>query len=114
MLLDIEKKKTKASMSRDVTIYIAGDYERAKETCRKWCDKGGCVSIWKADYIYTGGEESGLVVRLINYPRFDKTSNELIAEGLELGEELMVDLHQTSFSVVGPLHTFWVSRRKEN
>lgn len=103
----------RSAMSRDVVIYIAGDYDRARETCRSFCDMGACVSVERVDYIYTGGEEAGVAVRFINYPRFPASEPDIMDRALNLAEQLLVDLHQSSASVVGPTETVWLSRRKE-
>ena len=66
-------------------IFIAGDIEQAKQVCREYCYQIGlCVTIEPVAYIYTGGEEAGVRIGLINYPRFpvDETELELRAMGL--------------------------------
>ena len=61
-----------------LNIWMAGNYEQAKKICNDYCAKNGCcVAIVECDYIYTGGEEKGFAVELINYPRFPKTYTEL-------------------------------------
>jgi hypothetical protein len=97
--------------THDVVIYIAGDYDRAREVCREFCDSGACVSVERTSYIYTGGEESGVAVRFINYPRFPSSEADLVARASDLAERLIVGLHQSSASVVGPTETVWLSRR---
>ncbi len=60
-----------AAPSCPVSIFIAGDYDKAHEICRAHCDAVGlCVTVTATSYIYTGGEEAGVIVGLINYPRF--------------------------------------------
>ena len=98
--------------SYNVQILIAGDISTAKMTCRKWCmDIGGCVTVEPLDYIYTGGEEAGVRVGLINYPRFPAEPDEIIERAKTLAELLMVDLCQHSYSIVTPENTIWRSRR---
>lgn len=42
-----------------------------KQLCQKHVDKIGlCVTVTETDYIYTNGSEKGVIVGLINYPRF--------------------------------------------
>lgn len=95
-------------------IFMAGDFAQAKQVCREYCfDVGLCVTISPVDYIYTGGEESGFRVGLINYPRFPTTQDALYARASELAELLMVRLRQHSYSLVGPDLTHWHSRRPE-
>jgi hypothetical protein len=93
-------------------IFMAGDLAEAKQVCREVCfDVGLCVTIDPTTYIYTGGEEAGFRVGLINYPRFPTTRDELYHKASDLAEKLMLRLRQHSYSIVGDGKTFWVSRR---
>lgn len=45
-----------------VTIYIAGDCAHARRIAREFCmNEGACVTVTATSYIYTGGEEAGLL-----------------------------------------------------
>ena len=90
-------------------IYIAGDIPMAKQLLREYCLQGFCVSIEPVSYIYTMGEESGMVVRIINYPRFPRTQDEIKQKGVELGELLIKGLHVGSCSVVCTDETVFLS-----
>ncbi|MER9697612.1 hypothetical protein [Mesorhizobium sp. M0146] len=93
-------------------IFIAGDIERAKQSCRSYCfGIGLCVTVEPVTYIYTGGEEAGVRVGLINYPRFPTDRDTLQRRARELAHQLMHDLFQHSYSIVGPEETEWFSRR---
>lgn len=93
-------------------IFMAGDLAQAKQVCREFCfDVGLCVTIEPIDFIYTGGEESGFRVGLINYPRFPSTDADIWDRASELAEILMLRLRQHSYSIVGPNLTHWRSRR---
>jgi len=93
-------------------IFMAGDISQAKQACREYCfEKGLCVTIEPVAFIYTGGEESGIRVGLINYPRFPSTEEALQRIAYELSEMLMKRLCQHSYSIVGPRETEWFSRR---
>jgi hypothetical protein len=95
-------------------IYIAGDLAQAKQVCREWCmEVGACVTVEPVDYIYTGGEESGVRVGFINYPRFPSDAGALFNKAGQLADRLMKRLCQHSYSVVGPEHTVWYSCRKD-
>ena len=94
-------------------VFIAGDLEQAKQLCREYVfDVGLCVTVEPVTYIYTGGEESGVRIGLINYPRFPTDAEELFAKASVLAEHLMHRLCQHSYSVVGPDETVWFSRRE--
>ena len=65
------KPLIKQAPSFPVTIYIAGRYPKAIKVVEKYCNEVGyCVTIKPTLYVYKGGEEHGVEVGLINYPRF--------------------------------------------
>jgi hypothetical protein len=75
--------------------------------CREYCNKVGlCVTISKTRYIYTGGYERGIVVGLINYPRFPASEDEITKKALELAEMLMDKLGQKRVTVVTSKKTY--------
>lgn len=96
-------------------IFIAGDLEQAKQVCREYCYAMGlCVTVEPVSYIYTGGEEAGVRVGLINYPRFPTTHDALRTRAQELARHLRERLCQNSYSIVGPNETEWFTWRKED
>lgn len=95
----------KTSKSFFATIHIAGDYNQAKNLCRNWVMKGACVQVMECDYIYTGGAESGVTVRIMQYPRFERAEQEIQDMSLELGKYLAQQLCQVSFSIETPYNT---------
>ncbi|TIN83067.1 hypothetical protein [Mesorhizobium sp.] len=93
-------------------ILIAGDIGQARQVCREWCmEAGACVTVEPVDYIYTGGEEAGIRVGFINYPRFPADDGSIGRRAADLARILMVRLCQQSYSIVGPNETVWYSRR---
>lgn len=94
-----------------VEIAIAGSAARAIELCREFCEGGLCVTVTKTDFVYTGGLEAGVLVRLINYPRFPAENRQILWNAALLGEHLRRGLYQDSFSLVAPDVTYWKSRR---
>lgn len=104
--------KVKTEPSIRIDIFIAGDLQQAKQVCREWClEVGACVTVEPLDYIYTGGEEAGVRIGFINYPRFPTDHDALFEKASSLGYRLMENLCQLSFSIVTPQKTVWVSRR---
>lgn len=94
-------------------IFMAGDLAQAKQVCREYCFTAGlCVHLEAVDFIYTGGEESGFKVGLINYPRFPTEESALRVTALALADSLMNRLCQQSYCLVGPTNTEWFSRRE--
>jgi len=95
-------------------IYIAGDFDKARDICRSFCyDKGLCVNITKNNYIYTGGEEQGVIVEIINYPRFPSYKEDIDAITYELGIKLRQELCQNSLTIINPDTTYWISNRDD-
>lgn len=98
--------------TRNVDIYIAGDFDIARQVCREYCmDVGMCVNVQAADYIYTGGSETGVKVGLINYPRFPMTYDHMMQHATVLAAKLMERLCQHSYTIVDPAETHFYSRR---
>lgn len=98
----------------NVDIFIAGDIAQAHQVCREWAMKGACVTVTPTEYIYTGGQESGVRIGLINYPRFPKSPNEILDEAEALALKLMERLCQTSFTIICGEKTIFYSRRRED
>jgi hypothetical protein len=94
-------------------IYLSGPIEIAKQVIREECLREGlCVTIEPTTFIYTGGEESGYVIGLINYPRFPKSQQE-IAERADNLSEILLDLtFQHSALVMTPSSTRWITKRE--
>lgn len=106
--------KTVSAPTIQVVIFVAGDIAIAKQVCSEFCmEIGACVTVEPIDYIYTGGEEAGVRVGLINYPRFPSDLPTIMAKANDLANRLMHRLCQTSYSIVGPAETWWISRRDE-
>ena len=103
--------KSKFAQTHTVRIWIAGNLAQAEEICRKFCEGGMCVSVSPVNYIYTGGEQSGVVVTFINYARFPRLPEDLNRDAIALANELLVGLHQTSFSIEYPDQTVFYSNR---
>lgn len=104
----------KTANSFTIRIWIAGNYDRAEEICRTYCEQGYCVSVVRTNYIYTGGEESGVCVTLINYARFPKEPEDLKIHAENLAECLRIGLHQQSFTIEDPEETRFFSVRPED
>jgi len=97
-----------------VSIYLAGDIDVAKQVCREECFRAGlCVTVEPCEYIYTGGQETGYRVGLVNYPRFPATAESITTRALALASVLMLRTYQLSVLVVTPTETHWLTRRGE-
>jgi hypothetical protein len=93
-----------------VTIHMAGSLDEAKRLLRKICYyEGLCVTISAETFIYTGGEEEGMCIGLVNYPRFPSDVTTILSRACSIAERLVVDLCQKSALVVGPTETLWIT-----
>lgn len=94
-------------------IYMSGPIEVAKQAIRAECMREGlCVTIEPTTFIYTGGEESGFVVGLINYPRFPSSPEAIIERARDLMDKLLYATFQHSGLLMTPETTEWISRRE--
>jgi hypothetical protein len=93
-------------------IWIAGDYAAAVQACREYCrDNPLCVTVTPTVYVYTGGAQDGVCVRLINYPRFPSDSLEGAAK--DLADDLRYTLCQDSYTIEYADQSVWYSNREE-
>lgn len=105
--------KTDPSIS--YTIFIAGDYDKAVMVSQQYCDQEGfCVTVTPTKYVYSFGQESGVIIGIINYPRFPKTICQLRKHAIELAKLLRTELKQESFTIYGPKKTEWFSYREQD
>lgn len=105
----------KDDQSWSASIWIAGDLLQAIAACRGYCMSGGlCVTVTPTTFVYTGGAEEGICVRLINYPRFPVTRDELRQTALHLADHLRCALCQHSYSVEFPDITVWDTLREQS
>lgn len=103
--------KTKTLPTHTVRIHLSGPIEVAKQVIREFCLRGLCVTIEPTLFIYTGGEETGYVVGLVNYPRFPKYAHEIDKTAHELAEKLIEATHQHSALIVSRSKTTWITSR---
>jgi len=93
-----------------VRLYMAGDAAEAKRVIRGICyEKGLCVTVERVDFIYTGGEEAGVAVGFVNYPRFPSSAGRIMSIARAVAEKLMPELNQKSALLVGSDKTEWIT-----
>jgi hypothetical protein len=93
-----------------IQLFLAGPIEVAKQLIRREVLKGGlCVTVSPTDYLYMGGEESGYVVGLLQYPRFPESIESLQQKARNLMQILLEGTCQRSALMVTPDTTEWVS-----
>jgi hypothetical protein len=95
-----------------VKIYISGPIDVAKQVLREECKREGlCVTIEPTTFIYTGGEEEGYVVGLVNYPRFPKTPEVIWTRAAMIMESLRRSSFQDSAMMMDSNNTVWTTDR---
>ncbi len=105
---------TKTAPSYPVSIFMAGDIDHAIHHCAAYCDDVGfCVTVSPTTYVYTGGQEAGFIVGLINYPRYPATTDEIFRAAREIADKLRMHLYQDSYSIQTPTETHYFSWRNE-
>lgn len=97
-----------------IKVYLSGPISIAEQACREECLREGlCITIDPTLYIYTGGEERGFVVGLLNYPRFPTTPEVLIKRSKDLAIKLLDRTCQHSALIVTPTLTEWITNRED-
>jgi len=95
-------------------IYMSGSIAVAEQVCRESCyHEGLCVTVEPTKFIYTGGEETGFVVGLINYPRFPQDANTIMGRARQLALLLLDRMYQHSALIMTPETTEWYTKRED-
>jgi hypothetical protein len=100
--------------TRRIDLFIAGDINTARQTCRRFCLTGFCVTITPTEFIYTYGAEQGVRIGIINYPKFSLSWDELWLKAEALSSVLLDDLCQGALCMVGDEKTIWVTRHTQD
>ena len=98
-----------------IRLYVAWDLADAKRILRAECyppNDGLCITVEPTTFVYSGGEESGVVVGFVNYPRFPTGPVALWARAELIAERLIAGLCQWSALLVGSDRTAWLNRRE--
>lgn len=113
MALEHNPITSKSCPSHTVHVWMAGEIDDARRWLRQEAARRGlCVSISPVDYIYTGGEEAGFRLTLINYPRFPAEPDQIYETARDLARGLVRELGQSSYTIEGPDFTDYFSRRE--
>ena len=98
-----------------VRIYASGPIEAAKQAIREDCLREGlCVTIEPTTFIYTGGEEEGFCVGLIQYPRFPSPESDIWQRAVGLAKKIRTATFQHSTLIMDATQTLWLSERDGN
>lgn len=81
-----------------------------EKICQRYVDSVGlCVTVTQTKFIYTEGNEPGVIVGLINYPRFPSTPRKIKAHAFKLAKLLKGGCKQLKVSIVFPNETVMLS-----
>lgn len=106
--------RTEVQPTFTVKIYLSGPIEVAKHILRQDCLREGlCVTVEPTQFIYTGGEETGYVVGLLNYPRFPSDPEAIRTRARRLAELLLAATFQHSALLVDPQQSEWLTMRED-
>ena len=98
--------------SYPVSIWIAGDHAAAIEHMERHVqDHPFCVTITPTTYVHTSATDPGIVVGLINYPRFPAEPEAIWAKAEQIAAFLCEKLGQQSYTIQAPDKTVWFSHR---
>lgn len=99
----------------ETKIFICGDLDVATQECLDYCTEVGlCVTVTPTMYVYRGGRQSGMIIGLINYPRFPSNRQGIWAHAMNLAVRLKYILKQGSFTVQNDKVSTFVSDRDED
>lgn len=88
--------------------------EEVEQICREYvADVPMCVTVTRTKFIYPGGEEPGVAIGLINYPRFPVyVADQLYDKAYPLAEYLKSRLGQKRVSIVTPHDTVTIGNKE--
>ncbi len=77
-----------------------------RKLLKEYCDTHKlAVTLTETEFIYVDGDEPGVVVGLINYPRFPSKPEDIRCRALEIAKILQIRLKQERVSIVTPSET---------
>lgn len=98
-----------------VRCYISGPIEMVKQCCREFVLDGLCVTVTPTTYIYTHGEESGVMIELIRYPKYPNSPGSKKDNWntmVELADFILDQTHQGSYTVMDAENAITFDRRR--
>lgn len=80
--------------------------EEVYQLCQEYADiNPTCVSVTETMFIYHKGNEPGVRVEFINYPRFPKDETSIHSQAEVLGQRLAEEFKQIRYSISDPYGT---------
>jgi hypothetical protein len=69
---------------------------------------GFCTTVTDTEFIYKNGREKGVVIGIINYPRFPSTPEKLLDHAFTIAYNLLIIAKQKRISIVTSDDTYMV------
>jgi hypothetical protein len=86
-----------------------------REICDRYVnDVKYCVTITPTEFRYVDGNEPGVIVGLVNYPRFPISVPGLVTRATELAGYLMDELEQFRVTVTTPNKSYMLESAKDD
>ena len=85
---------------------------------RKICDEfvneiKDCITITPTEYRYVNGNETGVIVGYIQYPRFPRSRKEIKRRAFIIGETLMKELEQNRITITTPFKSYMLENKNQ-
>jgi hypothetical protein len=97
----------------------SGDAQSSIDDVRQWlqkfCNKVKIgVTLTPTEFVYVDGSEPGVIVGLIQYPRFPRSVEYIRSYAMDIAKGLMDLCHQERVSIVCPDETVMLERDKND
>jgi hypothetical protein len=94
---------------------FVSDFNDAHKWLQDYCNKVKLgLTLTKTEFIYVDGREPGIIIGLINYPRFIKPIEEIKENAMNIGKGLMKLLGQERVSIVFSDETIMLEKEDDN
>ena len=80
--------------------------DEVRQWVQAYCNEVKCgVTLTPTEFIYVNGNEPGVIIGLINYPRFTEPTEFIESKAFDIAIGLMKLCHQERISIVFPTET---------
>ena len=88
--------------------------EIVRKELQEYCDRVSlCVSVTETNFVYKNGKEPGVLIGLINYPRFPSSDKKILEHAKEIGYALMYTLEQNRVTIITPTETIMLEKEDD-
>lgn len=95
--------------SYSVRVFVPGDKNVAEQICQEYCAATGvAVTVTPTTYVYSNVTQKGVIVEIVNFAKEPRSNPELWTLAVNLGEKLMRELGEESYTVQDSKWSRWV------